>query len=207
MTFTTDILSEIDFEKGDGLIPVIAQDADTAQVLMCGFANFAAIQTTCETGYLTFYSRTKQRLWTKGESSGNRLEIVDLSLDCDNDSVLARVRPAGPTCHLGSYTCWQEDKSTSYQVLTELESTIRSRRNTDSKISYTAALFESGIAKVAQKVGEEGVEVALAAVCESDENLLNESADLLFHLMVVLQSRDLSLDQVLQILKNRANQS
>lgn len=198
---TTDTL---DFGKMDGLLPAIVQHVLTGEILMQGFMNAAAIKATLQTEKVTFFSRSKDRLWTKGEASGNYLELVSAHTDCDKDSILIMALPAGPTCHLGSRSCFSDDKHLATPVLQGLADTIHSRRQQgDEGSSYTAQLLQAGIKRAAQKVGEEGVEVALAAAAGDDQELLNESADLLYHLLVVLESRDLSLAQVLKVLLQR----
>ncbi|MGB5667256.1 MAG: bifunctional phosphoribosyl-AMP cyclohydrolase/phosphoribosyl-ATP diphosphatase HisIE, partial [Maribacter sp.] len=179
---------KIDFNKNnDGLIPAIIQDATTKNVLMLGYMNEEAFQKTKDTKKVTFYSRTKQRLWTKGEESGNFLNLVDIKNDCDNDTLLIRVNPIGPVCHKGSDTCWNETNKLSFGFLSELEDVIAQRKgNLDNSKSYVSSLFKSGINKVAQKVGEEAVEVVIEAKDNNDELFLNESADLLFHYLILL---------------------
>ncbi|MDC1161837.1 bifunctional phosphoribosyl-AMP cyclohydrolase/phosphoribosyl-ATP diphosphatase HisIE [Tenacibaculum sp.] len=195
----------IDFNKNnDGLVPVIIQDATTKNVLMLGYMNEEAYQKTTDTKKVTFYSRSKKRLWTKGEESGNFLNLIDLKLDCDNDTLLIQVQPEGPTCHKGTDTCWQEDNNTNYGFITKLENTIESRiKNADSEKSYVASLFAKGINKVAQKVGEEAVEVVIEAKDDNDHLFLDESADLLFHYLMLLQAKGFKLDDVVNVLKSR----
>ena len=198
---------KIDFNKNkDGLVPAIIQDAKTKTVLMLGYMNQEAFQKTKDTGLVTFFSRTKNRLWTKGEESGNVLNLVDMKLDCDNDTLLIQVNPKGPTCHTGTDTCWSEPNNVTYGFLTELEDVISSRvANADSKNSYVASLFKKGINKVAQKVGEEAVEVVIEAKDSNDELFLNESADLLFHYLMLLQAKGYRLKDVISILEERHN--
>ncbi len=195
----------IDFNKNnDGLIPAIIQDANTKTVLMLGYMNKEALEKTKATNLVTFYSRTKQRLWTKGEESGNVLNLVDLKVDCDNDTLLIQVNPKGPTCHKGTDTCWDTTNSESYGFISKLESTIEDRRtNATGEKSYVASLFEKGINKIAQKVGEEAVEVVIEAKDNDDNLFLNESADLLFHYLMLLQAKGFKLDDVVSILKGR----
>jgi len=195
----------IDFNKNnDGLVPAIIQDATTKNVLMLGYMNEEAFAKTQETKLVTFYSRTKNRLWTKGEESGNVLHLVDMKLDCDNDTLLIQVNPKGPTCHKGSDTCWNDENSQNYGFLSKLEKTITDRiENTDAQKSYVASLFKKGINKVAQKVGEEAVEVVIEAKDSNNELFLNESADLLFHYLMLLQAKGYKLDDVVSILKSR----
>jgi phosphoribosyl-ATP pyrophosphohydrolase/phosphoribosyl-AMP cyclohydrolase len=196
---------KIDFNKNkDGLVPAIIQDATTKNVLMLGYMNEEAFQKTKETKLVTFFSRTKNRLWTKGEESGNVLNLVDMKLDCDNDSLLIQVNPNGPTCHKGSDTCWNEDNNQKYGFFSTLEDTITDRvANKDTQKSYVASLFAKGINKVAQKVGEEAVEVVIEAMDDNDELFLYESADLLFHYLMLLQAKGFSLKDIEVELKNR----
>lgn len=193
----------IDFEKVNGLIPAIIQDKNSKQVLMLGYMNQEAFDKSIETNKVTFYSRTKQRLWTKGEESGNFLEIIDVSLDCDNDTLLIQVNPIGPTCHLGTKTCWGEENGTSYNVLDYLEKEISTKLNSNIEGSYISSLKEKGLAKIAQKVGEEGVEVVIEAMGNNRDLFLNESADLLFHYLILLQAKGEKLEDVLEVLKKR----
>ncbi|MCX7549543.1 bifunctional phosphoribosyl-AMP cyclohydrolase/phosphoribosyl-ATP diphosphatase HisIE [Xanthomarina sp. F2636L] len=196
---------KIDFNKNnDGLVPAIIQDALTKNVLMLGYMNEEALKKTNATKQVTFYSRTKQRLWTKGEKSGNFLNLVDIKLDCDSDSLLIQVLPKGPTCHKGSDTCWNEDNIETYGFITNLENIIKDRKtNSLSKESYVASLFEKGINKIAQKVGEEAVEVVIEAKDTNDDLFLNESADLLFHYLILLQAKGFYLQDVMSVLKQR----
>lgn len=189
---------EIDFNKNtDGLVPVIVQDARTKNVLMLGYMNEEALQKTLENGKVTFYSRTKKRLWTKGEESGNFLHVMDIKNDCDNDTLLIKVQPEGPTCHTGSDTCWNEENNTSFGFFSELESTIAQRRESGLEdTSYVASLFKKGINKIAQKVGEEAVETVIEAMDNKDDLFLYESADLLFHYMILLQAKGFSLKDI-----------
>ncbi len=195
----------IDFNKNqDGLVPVIVQDAITKNVLMLGYMNKDAYSKTVDTGKVTFFSRTKSRLWTKGEESGNFLNMVELKVDCDNDTLLIKAKPEGPTCHKGSDTCWDEINSQSYGFLTELEQVINDRKeNAMSSTSYVASLFEKGINKIAQKVGEEAIETVIEAKDNNDELFLNESADLLFHYLILLKAKGYELDDVVEVLKGR----
>ncbi|RFF27417.1 MULTISPECIES: bifunctional phosphoribosyl-AMP cyclohydrolase/phosphoribosyl-ATP diphosphatase HisIE [unclassified Wenzhouxiangella] len=194
---------ELDWSKGDGLLPAIVQDADSGRVLMLGYMNAEALEKTRQSGRVTFYSRSKQRLWTKGETSGNHLEFVDALVDCDRDTLLVLARPLGPTCHLGSDTCFGNTPVPTAGFLTSLERTIQSRAGSDPEESYTARLLAEGTKRCAQKVGEEGVEVALAAVAGGREELESEAADLLYHLLVCLQSAGSDLDSVVEILIKR----
>ncbi|WP_430966423.1 bifunctional phosphoribosyl-AMP cyclohydrolase/phosphoribosyl-ATP diphosphatase HisIE [Spongiimicrobium sp. 2-473A-2-J] len=196
---------KIDFDKNaDGLAPAIVQDAQTKKVLMLGYMNQEALKKTQESQKVTFYSRSKQRLWTKGEESGNFLHLVDVKVDCDADTLLLSVNPQGPTCHTGSDTCWNEENEESFGFLTHLEAVIKERReDPDRKNSYVASLFKKGINKVAQKVGEEAVEVVIEAKDNNDELFLNESADLLFHYLMLLQAKGYTLKDVMEILRQR----
>ncbi|MDC1167429.1 bifunctional phosphoribosyl-AMP cyclohydrolase/phosphoribosyl-ATP diphosphatase HisIE [Flavobacteriaceae bacterium] len=195
----------IDFNKNaEGLVPAIIQDATSKNVLMLGFMNQEALEITQNTKKVTFFSRTKNRLWTKGEESGNFLNLVDLKLDCDNDTLLIFVNPSGPTCHTGSDTCWNDSNLTSYGFISKLEETIENRiENADASNSYVASLFKKGINKIAQKVGEEAVEVIIEAKDDNDDLFLNESADLLFHYLLLLQAKGFKLNDVVEILKAR----
>ena len=196
----------IDFSKGDGLVPVIVQDASTQKVLMLGYMNQEAFELTNKTKKVTFFSRTKKRLWTKGEESGNFLHLVSIKNDCDEDALLVQVNPVGPVCHKGTGNCWGEENEVSESSLSfidQLEQTIESRKNSDSEKSYVRSLFESGINKIAQKVGEEAVEVVIEAKDDNEELFLNESADLLFHYLVLLQAKGYKLNNVVDVLKER----
>jgi len=190
--------------NNDGLIPAIIQDAITKTVLMLGYMNAEAITKTKETNKVTFYSRSKQRLWTKGEESGHFLNLVSIKNDCDNDSLLIQVTPQGPTCHKGTDSCWGETNSESFGFLTALEKVISDRReNAAAQSSYVAELFEKGLNKIAQKVGEEAVEVIIEAKDNNADLFLNESADLLFHYLILLQAKGYKLEAVIDILKSR----
>ncbi len=195
----------IDFSKSaHGLIPAIIQDSETKAVLMLGYMNEEAFAKTQETQKVTFYSRSKQRLWTKGEESGNFLNLVSIKNDCDNDTLLIQVRPVGPTCHNGTDTCWAEDNQSNYGFISTLEQTIKTRRdNADAEKSYVASLFEKGINKIAQKVGEEAVEVVIEAKDNNDDLFLSESADLLFHYLILLQAKGFQMNDVIEVLKTR----
>ena len=195
---------KIDFTKNNGLIPAIIQDNETKTVLMLGYMNQEALDTTLETQKVTFFSRSKNRLWTKGEESGNFLNLVSIKNDCDNDTLLIQVKPVGPTCHTGSDTCWQEENNLNYGFLSKLENTIQERKeNATSEKSYVASLFEKGINKIAQKVGEEAVEVVIEAKDNNDDLFLSESADLLFHYLILLQAKGFKLNDVVEVLKMR----
>ena len=190
--------------NSDGLIPAIIQDATTKTVLMLGYMNAEAVAKTLETNKVTFFSRSKQRLWTKGEESGNFLSFKSLQNDCDKDTLLIQATPQGPTCHKGSDTCWGESNNESYGFLSELETIITDRKeNASSETSYVSELFEKGLNKIAQKVGEEAVEVVIEAKDENDDLFLNESADLLFHYLILLQAKGFKLDAVIDVLKSR----
>ena len=195
----------IDFNKNpDGLVPAIIQDANTKNVLMLGYMNQDALDKTQQTQQVTFFSRTKNRLWTKGEESGNFLNLVEIKLDCDNDTLLIFVNPSGPTCHKGSDTCWNDTNNESYGFISKLEDVITNRiEDAEVTKSYVATLFKEGINKIAQKVGEEAVEVIIEAKDTNDELFLNESADLLFHYLLLLQAKGFKLNDVVTILKGR----
>lgn len=194
----------IDIKSSHGLIPAIIQDSETKNVLMMGYMNEESIQKTIETQKVTFFSRSKQRLWTKGEESGNFLNLVSIKNDCDGDTLLIQAKPVGPTCHTGADTCWQEENKENYGFISQLENTIKTRReNADSEKSYVASLFEKGINKIAQKVGEEAVEVVIEAKDDNDDLFLSESADLLFHYLILLQAKGYQLNDVVDILKKR----
>lgn len=196
---------KIDFSKNtNGLIPAIIQDVETKTVLMLGYMNEEAYQKTLETKKVTFFSRSKNRLWTKGEESGNFLNLIDIKIDCDNDTFLVKVNPVGPTCHTGSDNCWQESNNQEYGFISKLENTIKERKdNATSNTSYVASLFEKGINKIAQKVGEEAVEVVIEAKDANDDLFLSESADLLFHYLILLQAKGYQLQDVVSVLKAR----
>lgn len=204
MKISTDNIKSLAWDKMEGLIPCIVQDAVSGKVLMQGYMNQAAVEHTLSTNKVTFYSRSKDRLWTKGESSDHFLELVELSADCDDDSIIALAHPKGPTCHTGTETCWHNNTAQpEISFITDLERLIASRKGADADSSYTASLYASGIKRIAQKVGEEGVETALAATVQDLEELKNESADLIYHLLVLLQASNLSLSDVIQVLKQR----
>ncbi|UOX33241.1 bifunctional phosphoribosyl-AMP cyclohydrolase/phosphoribosyl-ATP diphosphatase HisIE [Flavobacterium sediminilitoris] len=187
-----------------GLIPAIIQDNETKNVLMLGYMNQEALDKTLELNKVTFFSRSKNRLWTKGEESGYFLNLVSIKNDCDNDTLLIKVNPVGPTCHTGLDTCWQEINNQEFGFITKLEETIKNRKeNADSNKSYVASLFVKGINKIAQKVGEEAVEVVIEAKDTNDDLFLSESADLLFHYLILLQAKGYQLNDVVNILKSR----
>lgn len=191
--------------NSEGLIPTIIQDSTTKTVLMLGYMNAEAVSKTLETNKVTFFSRSKQRLWTKGEESGNFLHFVSLKEDCDQDTLLIQVKPHGPTCHKGTDTCWNTTNDVSFGFLSQLETTIKSRREEDSDTSYVASLFRKGINKIAQKVGEEAVETVIEAKDDSEELFLDESADLLFHYLILLQAKGYSLKDISRVLELRSN--
>ncbi|WP_372767897.1 bifunctional phosphoribosyl-AMP cyclohydrolase/phosphoribosyl-ATP diphosphatase HisIE [Lutibacter sp.] len=195
----------IDFNKNtDHLVPVIIQDNSTKNVLMLGYMNQEAFNKTVESNKVTFFSRTKKRLWTKGEESSNYLNVVSIQNDCDNDTLLIQVNPVGPTCHKGTDTCWGESNNQSYGFLTQLEEVIKNRREAgNAENSYVASLFEKGINKIAQKVGEEAVEIVIEAKDNNDDLFLNEGADLLFHYLILLQAKGFTLQDTVKILENR----
>lgn len=190
----------LDWDKQDGLLPAIVQDADTQQVLMLGYMTSEALQATRDSGRVTFFSRSRQCLWTKGESSGNFLDLVAIEVDCDADTLLVQARPRGPTCHLGRDSCFPDAPAT---FLSGLDTLLATRERERPSGSYTTELFDAGVLRIAQKVGEEGVETALAAVAQDDAALLGESADLLYHLLVLLHARGLSLADVVGVLEQR----
>ncbi len=194
---------EIDFEKADGLVPAIIQDAETMDVLMLGYMNEKAYEETLRTKKVTFFSRSKQRLWMKGEESGNTLELKSIEVDCDKDTLLIKASPNGPTCHTGETTCWGDTASNQFGVIEELEKKINDRKINPSSDSYVSSLFENGINKIAQKVGEEAVEVVIESKDENDELFLNESADLFFHYLILLQAKGYGINDVLEVLKER----
>ena len=203
---------KVDFTKNkDGLVPAIVQDNSTKKVLMLGYMNEEALNKTEETGRVTFFSRTKNRLWTKGEESGNYLELVNLKNDCDNDTLLIMVNPKGPTCHKGTDTCWGEENTSEFGFITKLESIIENRKNLsevqpdlrEEKNSYVVSLFDAGINKIAQKVGEEAIETVIEAKDENDDLFLNESADLLFHYLILLRAKGFSLKDIVKVLEER----
>ena len=200
MNFDSD---KIAWDKNDGLVPAIIQDTNSLRVLMLGYMNKEALQATLASGEVTFFSRSKQRLWKKGETSGHVLKLRSISLDCDQDTLLVMAEPHGPTCHNGTTTCWGDMNEASLATLADLVATIKQRHADPQAGSYTAKLFESGLARIAQKVGEEGVETALAGATKA-ANLKDEAADLLYHVLVLLQASDTSFDDVLKVLAERA---
>ena len=198
-------IDQVDFDKEGGLVPAIIQDAQTSKVLMLGYMNEEALSQTLESKKVTFFSRSKQRLWTKGERSKNYLNLVSISLDCDNDSLLVKVNPEGPTCHTGDDTCWGESNESGAEFLNYIAEVIKDRKSKSPEESYTASLFEKGINKIAQKVGEEAVELVIEAKDDDADLFKNEAADLLFHYLMLLEAKDFSLSDVIKILKERHN--
>lgn len=196
---------QINYSKyDDGLVPAIVQDSITRKVLMLGYMNEDAFLKTNQSKKVTFYSRSKNRLWTKGEESGNFLELVSIKVDCDNDALLIQAKPLGPVCHTGTDTCWSEENTSTFGFLSQLENIIEDRKNTpENENSYVTSLFKSGINKIAQKVGEEAVEVVIEAKDNNDELFLNESADLLFHYMILLQAKGFRLSDIEKVLRAR----
>ncbi len=186
-----------------GLVPAIVQDSETNMVLMLGYMNAESLEKTNEIGLVTFYSRSKQRLWTKGEESGNHLEFVSMSNDCDKDTLLIKAKPKGPTCHKGTDTCWGETNESSLAFLHSLEGVIKNRKENPSDESYTSSLFKKGINKIAQKVGEEAVEVVIEAKDNNDDLFKNEAADLLYHYLILLQQKGMMLEDIVAVLKDR----
>lgn len=197
-------ISLIDFEKLGGLVPAVVQDNQTQKVLMVGFMNADAIDKTLETGKVTFFSRTKNRLWTKGEESGNFLNVVSVLIDCDNDTLLVKANPVGPVCHTGADTCFEENNSKGdIQFLSYLQDVIDQRKRDMPEGSYTTSLFTKGTRKITQKVGEEAVETIIGAMANDDENFLYESADLIYHLMVLLTHKGFRIEDIAAELKSR----
>ncbi|MBN2636219.1 MAG: bifunctional phosphoribosyl-AMP cyclohydrolase/phosphoribosyl-ATP diphosphatase HisIE [Prolixibacteraceae bacterium] len=197
-------ISQINFKKSDGLVPAIIQDNETQKVLMLGFMNEESLEKTLETEKVTFFSRTKNRLWTKGEESGNFLKVVSISVDCDDDTLLIKVNPVGPVCHTGADTCFNETniKSDIY-FLKYLQDFIDKRKEVMPEGSYTTSLFKKGTRKITQKVGEEAVETIIGAMADDDENFIYESADLLFHLIVLLSHKGFRIEDIIAELKKR----
>ena len=203
MIITNENSNKLAWDKMDNLLPAIVQDALSGKVLMQGYMDQDALTKTLETGKVTFFSRSKQRLWTKGETSGHTLDLVSVACDCDQDSLLVLANPNGPTCHTGAESCWFEGNTPAFTFLADLERVLAARQDADPKSSYTASLYNKGIKRIAQKVGEEGVETALAATVHDKEELKNEAADLLYHLTVLLQASDMSLNDALNVLRER----
>ena len=192
------------FDKSpDGLLPAIIQDQWTGKVLMLGYMNSEALEKTQAEGKVTFYSRSKKRLWTKGETSGNYLLVNDISLDCDQDAILIKTTPQGPTCHTGSDTCWNDINEDKVLFISRLRSIIKDRKNNPSEKSYTTSLFNKGINKIAQKVGEEAVELVIETKDDNKDLFLGEAADLLFHYLILLEAKDIKLDEVIGTLLER----
>ena len=194
--------NNVDFQKSEGLVPAIVQDYATEKVLMLGYLNREALDKTLAEGIVTFYSRSKNRLWTKGETSNNFLHLVSIAVDCDQDTLLIKARPDGPTCHTGADTCWSESNK-SIDFLRQLENVIHQRRDQPDESSYTASLFKRGINKIAQKVGEEAVELVIEAKDDNADLFLNEAADLLFHYLILLSAKGYELGDVVKILEGR----
>ena len=203
MLVTIENTKELAWKKMDNLIPAIIQHSATGAVLMQGYMNQESLTATLNTGKATFFSRSKQALWVKGETSGNFLNVEQVLTDCDQDSLLIACTPIGPSCHLGTESCFPEQKLTQQNFLSQLEQVIASRKGDDPKESYTAHLFSRGTTKMAQKVGEEGVEVALAAVAETKDDLLGECADLFYHTLVLLADQEIDLTEVMSVLQQR----
>lgn len=197
------MLKDIDFEKGGGLVPVIVQDAENMNVLMLAYMNKDALDITRNTGRATFYSRSRNELWEKGETSGNWLEVEDVSVDCDGDTLLLKVRPNGPVCHTGDDTCFGNTSNSNLSFLKKLDELIASRKKDLPENSYTTSLFSSGLNKIAQKVGEEAVEFIIEAVDNNEDLFLNEGADLLYHMLVLLQHKGFSIADVISVLEKR----
>jgi phosphoribosyl-ATP pyrophosphohydrolase/phosphoribosyl-AMP cyclohydrolase len=199
-------LDKIDWDKGDGLVPAIVQNSDNGQILMLAYMDRAALAQTISSKKVTFFSRSKNRLWTKGETSGNWLDYISGEMDCDADTLLIQARPQGPSCHTGSVTCFNDQKPSNISFLDQLVTLIAERRKTMPEGSYTTSLFSEGKARIAQKVGEEGVELALARMKGDSEEMANEAADLLFHMIVLLEDAGLSLADAISVLQNRHTQ-
>lgn len=196
-------MDKIDFDKGNGLVPAVVQDYRTQKVLMVGYMNREAYQKTVNEKKVAFFSRSKNRLWTKGETSSNYLMVKEILADCDNDTLLIKADPQGPVCHTGADTCFNETNKRGLQFLEYLQEVIRQRRNNPSEKSYTSSLFKQGINKVAQKVGEEAVELVIEAKDQNDDLFKNEAADLIFHLMVLLEAKNIDLADVVAVLESR----
>ena len=200
-------MMELDFTKLNGLVPAVVQDAQTDKVLMVAFMNKAALEKTIVSGQVTFYSRTKSRLWTKGETSGNYLDVVSLHPDCDRDTLLIKVNPKGPVCHIGADTCFNEINEDPVKFITYLERIISERKDQSAERSYTASLFKKGINKIAQKVGEEAVELVIESKDDNPELFVGEAADLLFHYLILLEAKEIPFKKIIEELKNRHSQS
>ncbi len=201
----TDLISQLDWDKTGGLIPAVIQNHLTGKVLMLGYMDQAALDKTLSTKQVTFYSRSKQRLWTKGETSGNTLDLVAIDKDCDNDSLLVQVIANGPTCHKGTESCWTDGEAHSF--IDNLSTLIASRKGQDPQSSYTAHLFERGTKRIAQKVGEEGLETALAAATNDKPELIDEASDLIYHLLVLLEDQELNMQDINLNLMKRHNKA
>ena len=201
-----DAIDSLDWAKGDGLLPAIVQHWSSGEILMLGYMNREALAATRASGRVTFFSRSRQRLWCKGETSGNQLLLKSLHVDCDADSILVRAEAVGPTCHLGTPTCFADAPALPLGFLSILDALVEARQAERPAASYTTRLFDAGLHKIAQKVGEEGVETALAGVVQGDPELLGEAADLLFHLLALLRARGLALAQVVDLLQSRHSQ-
>ncbi|MFA4839515.1 MAG: bifunctional phosphoribosyl-AMP cyclohydrolase/phosphoribosyl-ATP diphosphatase HisIE [Candidatus Neomarinimicrobiota bacterium] len=197
---------KIDFDKNGGLVPAIIQDAKTGKVLMLGYMNHASYEQTLATGRVTFFSRSRQTLWTKGETSGNFLDVKDIRLDCDGDTLLIKVKPTGPTCHTGTDTCFNEENIAPRPFIYELEKVIRDRRIHPQNGSYTNKLFDAGVNRIAQKIGEEATEVVIDAVTGNVPRMQEEVADLFYHLLVLLAAQDVALDDIMNVLEKRHKQ-
>jgi phosphoribosyl-ATP pyrophosphohydrolase/phosphoribosyl-AMP cyclohydrolase len=193
----------VDFNKMNGLVPAIVQDALTGRILMQGYMNEEALEKTKETGMVTFFSRSKNRLWTKGETSGNFMELVSILVDCDGDAFLIKANPKGPVCHTGADTCFDEFNDSKTGFIDQLRAIIKDRKNNPSEKSYTASLFAKGINKIAQKVGEEAVEIVIEAKDDNKELFLGEAADLLFHYLILIEAKGYELDEVMEVLIDR----
>ncbi len=200
-------MMELDFTKLNGLVPAVVQDAQTDKVLMVAFMNKAALEKTIVSGQVTFYSRTKSRLWTKGETSGNYLDVVSRHPDCDRDTLLIKVNPKGPVCHTGADTCFNEINEDPVKFITYLERIISERKDQSAERSYTASLFKKGINKIAQKVGEEAVELVIESKDDNPELFVGEAADLLFHYLILLEAKEIPFKKIIEELKNRHSQS
>lgn len=203
MIITKDNIDALAWDKMDNLLPAIVQHATSGKVLMQGYMNREALEVTLEQRKVTFFSRSKQRLWQKGESSGNTLNLVEIGADCDQDSIIALANPVGPTCHTGTESCYFDNTPPAFTFLADLEQVLAARKGADPESSYTAKLYQKGIKRIAQKVGEEGVETALAATVKDLDELKNEAADLLYHLTVLLQASNLEMADVIDVLKAR----
>jgi len=203
MKVTRENLNQLDWEKQDGLLPAIIQDTNSGVLLMQAYMNIEALEQTLDSGLVTFFSRSRQSLWQKGETSGNTLTCVEIDSDCDNDSLKVLALPSGHVCHTGAATCWDDGSQPNLAFLSELEAVIESRRGASPESSYTALLLERGPKYIAQKVGEEAVETALSAVAGEEKEFLDESADLLYHLLVLINSKGLRLNDAVNILKTR----